>query len=883
VAHRNDRLVHAAIRWTTLFGYFLIAFSSPARIGSGPRQETSALHFPSRFAATNYVFEPVVGLPPLWCVAATSIPGETERMFFLNQAGWILSVTNLTQPRHEVFLDLSAKTYHHQESGLLGLAFHPDFRTNGWFFVFYTTFADGSEGPGIYDRLSRFQLDPGNPRRALPESEFILISQFDEDPNHNGGDLAFGPDGYLYVALGDEGGARDSFRNAAVLDGDFFSGILRIDVDRRPGNLDPSPHPAIHPGSYSIPKDNPFVGLSRLEIGGLVLRDQMDPEKLRTEFFAVGLRNPWRMHFDSRSGSLFCLDVGENDREEFNRIVPGGFYGWPFREGTLDWPWNVPEHGMMDPLLEYTHQNGRMAITGGLKLWDGAYPEFEGRILFSDLNGAVGVADPNSPDIRWIALHSGLIFSLARHPATGEILALDGTQGQLMVLKRKVESGPPLPARLSETGIFMDLKELQPQPGIVPYEINVPFWSDGALKQRWFALTNLASRFGFSTEGSWSFPVGTLWVKHFDLPLDWAAANRSRRLETRVLIRQAEGVAGASYRWNLEGSEAYLVAEEGLEENLYSPGQPRRALERWRFPSRLECQQCHTRAGGFALGFNTPQLNLWQTFDGVAKNQITELAESGYLDAHPGTPHAWWQLAAANNLSWSLEHRVRSYFAANCSSCHQPGAPSRSRWDARIHIPLSTAGLINAVPVASIASEETRIVAPGSLQHSVLYRRVAEWDGFHMPPLGHFRFNSEAIRLLEEWILEDLPSRPSYDAWHTEQFGGIVAPQTDWDGDLDQDGWINEHEFLLGTDPFDGHSSWRMEIIPGPAGVRIRYDRLPGLRFVLESSTSLTPETWRPVEHPANRPFVGAVAERVEVELPASYSGVFFRMKILVP
>lgn len=881
----NDRPVNAAIRFAA--SLFAVATLSEVRLEAETLQRVSAqaLTFPIYPASTNYVLEPLGQLPPLWCIAAAVAPGETNRMFFLNQAGGIVVVPNLNQPQQELFLDISLKTYHGHESGLLGLAFHPKFQINGTFFVFYTTFADGPQGRGIYDRLSRFQADPSRPNRAMPESEIVLISQFDEDPNHNAGDLAFGPDGYLYVALGDEGGGNDSLGNASVLDGDFFSGILRIDVDGRPGNLEPNPHPSVHPGTYTVPWDNPFVELTQLAIGGTVLKERLHPSHVRTEFFAFGLRNPWRMSFQAGTGALFAIDVGENSREEVNKIVRGGFYGWPFREGTIPWPWDAPEGGWIDPVFEYSHAGGRMAITGGVWCQTDLYPELKGGFVVSDMSGAVGVArlEETTRPIKWIAQHSGLLFSLALHPGTGEILAMDGTHGTVMVLKRKVVQGAPLPERLSQTGIFSDLKELRPNPGIVPYEINVPFWSDGASKKRWFSLPDSESKMRFAASGNWDFPTGSLWVKHFEIPIENEGTTTVRRIETRVLVRQASGVFGATYKWNEVGTDASLVGEEGLDELFNTGSLPESWKQLWHYPSRLECLQCHTQTGGYALGFNTGQLNHSLGFANDSKNQIRAMADAGYLEPLPDHSEPWWRLAGAGEVGWSLEHRVRSYLAANCASCHQPGGPSRAAWDARIQVPLASAGLVNAIPVTSVTSEATRVVAPGNLSHSLLYRRVADMEGYHMPPLGTFLRNEEAVRLLEEWILEDLPSRVGFEEWRNEHFGFVIHPLAEWDGDPDQDGWTNEQEHLLRTNPLDPGSAWKLEIETMRDGVRLSYDRLPGLRFELQSSTTLDAAEWSAVEAPENRIFVGSEFERVQRELRGSSEKRFFRMLIFLP
>src|SRR6185369_15028495 len=177
-----------------------------------------------------------------------------------------------------------------EERGLLGLAFHPGYATNRYFYLFYTAVQSG----GAFDNtnvLARFQTQAGNPNAGDTNSELRLIKQGDNQGNHNAGDLHFGLDGYLYVSLGDEGGADDNQNNSQRITNDFFSAILRIDVDKRPGNLTPNPHPA-STTNYLIPADNPFVNATTFN--GVAVNSNA----IRTEFWAVGMRNPWRWSFD---------------------------------------------------------------------------------------------------------------------------------------------------------------------------------------------------------------------------------------------------------------------------------------------------------------------------------------------------------------------------------------------------------------------------------------------------------------------------------------------------------------------------------------------------------------------------------------------------------
>ncbi len=236
-------------------------------VGAGPltRLPNTTLALPETPGSFGYTMAPMFpGLTFVNPVAILSPPGETNRLFIVERTGRIAVITNLAQPTRSVFLNISSRVRldDFNEMGLLGMAFHPKYSENGRFFLFYTATATTTGSPNArHDRLSEFRVDTSNSNLGNATSESILLQQSDDMANHNGGDLHFGPDGYLYVALGDEGGANDTGRNAQKINADFFGAILRMDVDNRHGSLAPNPHPAVV-GGYRIPADNPYVGAS---------------------------------------------------------------------------------------------------------------------------------------------------------------------------------------------------------------------------------------------------------------------------------------------------------------------------------------------------------------------------------------------------------------------------------------------------------------------------------------------------------------------------------------------------------------------------------------------------------------------------------------------
>jgi glucose/arabinose dehydrogenase len=283
----------------------------------------------------------------------------TNRMFVATQPGTILVFPNDPEVAElETFLDLREKIHYRvpqeNEEGFLGLAFHPKFKDNGEFFVYYTGEYDNER-----DRrsvISRFRVSQDDPNRADPASEEVLMVIPDKYWNHNGATLLFGPDGYMYIGLGDGGMGGDPDRNGQNL-GELWGKILRIDVDNKDPGLE-----------YAIPKDNPFVG----------------KEGARGEVWAYGIRNIWRMAFDRATGVLWAADVGQDIWEEIDLIVKGGNYGWNLREGFHPFKnGSDARPDLIEPIHEYHHDVGK-SITGGNVYRGKQVPELEGGYLYAD-------------------------------------------------------------------------------------------------------------------------------------------------------------------------------------------------------------------------------------------------------------------------------------------------------------------------------------------------------------------------------------------------------------------------------------------------------------------------------------------------------------------
>jgi uncharacterized repeat protein (TIGR03806 family) len=821
-------------------------------------------------------------------VAIAAPPQETNRLFVVEKTGRIFVLTPLPTPARSVFLDLSAKVLAGGEQGLLALAFHPGYATNRYFYVFYTLQTQTAVANGRHDRLSRFQVSATNPNEALANSEQVILTQADDYENHNGGDLHFGPDGYLYLSLGDEGGQNDAGNNSQRIDQDFFSGILRIDVDRRPGNLEPNPHPAISPGTYLVPSDNPFVGATQFN-GRAV-----DPNKVRTEFYAVGLRNPWRFSFDPVTSFLYCGDVGGDRREEINIITKGGNYGWAYREGTVNGPkvFQAPlGFESMSPIQQYSHgaaTNQGNSVTGGMVYHGSRLPQLSGAYIFGDYASgniwALRYDGTNAMPFEYLLRDQG-IAGFGVDPRNGDVLMADHDEGWIKRLVRSsVLSGLPLPATLAETGAFSDPAALAPEAGVIPYQVNVPYWSDGAQKKRWFSLPDLNATMDFHPRDNWSFPAGTVWIQHFELELTNGVAESTRRLETRFLVRKSHGVYGMTYRWDDSQTNAVLVPEEGLDDAfaIHDGGVVRTQV--WHYPSRSECLSCHTAAGGFAVGFNTAQLNRDVDYGSARHNQISALSQAGYFSTNVSGLYALRALANPMDTSASRESRVRSYLAANCAHCHQPDGTGPGFFDARITTTTSEAGLIHGKLNDDMGNLENKVIKPGWLQHSMLLSRMAVRGPKQMPPTDSTIIDTNALQLLTAWITKDALNFQTYAAWQVANFDDTELPQAARDADPDNDGLHNYLEYLVGTSPVLSWVPWRISVSATNGSVQVRFPQVANRGFEVQATTNLfDPKSWQPLDVPANRPFFSVTNFEAVIEDPIQHPPRYYRVRVFEP
>ncbi len=644
---------------------------------------------------------------------------------------WLLSQSIKSDETPTLLIDIKSQVCClGMEEGLLGLAFHPKFEENGYFYVYYSTL-----GAEAGSRVSRFTASRKSDISAEAKSELVLMEIPQPYRNHNGGCLEFGPDGYLYIGLGDGGSGGDPHNFGQNLS-ELLGSILRIDVDQKAGRK-----------NYQIPADNPFV----------------DDPKARGEIWAYGLRNPWRFSFDRLTGQLWAGDVGQNKLEEIDLIIKGGNYGWKIREGSLpfDSTGFAPSSPLIDPVWEYPRTQG-VSVTGGYVYRGKKFPELYGAYLFADFQSRKvwAIWYDGSEVIK----HLELFVAPAPVASFGEdhegelyLCAFDGKiyRWHYEDEKKIIQEMPPL---LSKTGLFENVSKLLPNSGLIPYSVNTPLWSDGAEKIRYLGIPN-GQFIGWTEKDAWSLPIGTILVKHFQIRLDERKPESLKKLETRVLLRGNKGWEGYTYRWKADQQDAVLLEESSTEVLLRKDAEGKEFSQTWYYPSRTECFQCHTQAAGSILGLTTPQMNKNHSYLKGSHPQLSTLNSVGlFYPALAKDPERLPKMAPLDDSKASFEHRANSYLAVNCSFCHRPEGSGLSNIDFRFETPLNEKKLINSEATqGNMGISDGKRIVPQKPESSILWLRMKVLDQNRMPTLASKVIDQQALDLLRQWI-QTLPT-----------------------------------------------------------------------------------------------------------------------------
>lgn len=688
---------------------------------------TSAIEVPSGFLAETIVRD---------INAATAMTIAPDgRVFFAEQTG-VLRVWKDDHVLPELALDLSERLDTYWERGLIGMTLHPDFPHTPYMYIVYV-----AKDPHTHHVVSRF-IVIGD--RVDLASEQILLEGDDQSKlggfkpsGHQGGPIRIGPDGKLYIGLGEQTAGKP----AQALDS-LLGKILRINLDG------------------SIPEDNPFY--------------TQTTGKYRS-IWAIGIRNPFGLVFESDTERLWETDVGQTAFEEVNIIVKGGNYGWPDAEGLS------ANTAFANPIHAYPPAIGR-SIVGGmfypyqekhLVSVESSLYRFPGKwnsqFFFADwaahwikvinpknpkqavsfarnLNGPVAL-EP-APDGSLFVLNRGTIW---RDPQkfvenSGSLVRIRfiGNDAFLVTDDSAKES---VPNDLTSTDLFESLKPFKPKAELVEFEINATPWQPGVQSRRWISLPSESS-ITFRPDGEWEFPNGTTVIQHFTL--DGGTLDGSS-FETHVFwFNGPRRVRAGAYRWNGTDTEATLVADG---EFIPLPGQEKR---HWFTPGSEPNLNLDLVVTGFVLPLNTRQVN--------RDYQLEKWNRNGWFNPALTNITNLPQLANLDDTDASRELRVRSFLDANCAACHRPDGSSRGNFEATFNTPLNAQNLINGSLVAGdLGIMGAKVIVPGHPDKSILLQRVKRTDFFRMPPFVLSDDPSPLVPLLEEWI-RSLPEAQSASA-----------------------------------------------------------------------------------------------------------------------
>ncbi|QEY14656.1 hypothetical protein D0C16_00860 [Cellvibrio sp. KY-GH-1] len=647
-------------------------------------------------------------------VQATNLiqsPDDNSVWYALRQSGIVVRFPNQSSANTlTTVLDIEDRVdFNDSETGLLGIAFHPQFASNRYVYFYYM---GRNQSNGLESRVARYRfLANGDIDK---NSEFILL-RFDQPfSNHNGGQLAFGKDGFLYISAGDGGSGGDPQQNGQNKN-NLLGKILRIDVDSSSAEK-----------NYGIPGDNPFAS------GGG-----------SPEIWAYGLRNPWRFSFDKETGELWAGDVGQGAWEEVNVITRGGNYGWGDMEGDTCYSGrpNCSTTNKIRPVLSISHNTGVCSIIGGFVYRGSQYPAAYGKYFYTDFcintmqsitrtGENVNVASHGDVPVDIVSFaqdNQGELYAIGQRGAGSQIVKLQATGGSLIP--------GTMAQRLSATGCVDAANPRLPSTAMIPYNVETQLWSDSATKERYLALPD-NTKIDLASDGDFLFPVGSVLLKHFKLG--------DKYIETRLFARGQLGWQGFSYEWRDDQTDATLLAD-GKEKTIDTI--------LWQYPSPAQCLVCHTQAANFSLGLETLQLNASMNYSGISANQLDTLAHIQLFSSAMTTTQKAQKLFPLDHPSATLAQRARSYLHSNCSGCHRPAGVSSVNLDLRFSSTLTAMNACDARPmVEDLGIANARLIAPGEPARSVLLARMKVRNGNQMPTLGTHLVDEAAVQVVSDWI-----------------------------------------------------------------------------------------------------------------------------------
>ncbi|QJW96013.1 PQQ-dependent sugar dehydrogenase [Frigoriglobus tundricola] len=644
------------------------------------------------------------------------------------------------------------------EGTAYGLTFHPKFAENGYVYIGWNGKLPGK--PGKWSVITRYAMTTKAPHELDLKSAANIIEWASD--GHNGAAVCFGGDGMMYVTSGD--GTSDSDTNLTGQRTDLLlAKLLRIDVDKpADGKM------------YSVPKDNPFVG----------------NKDFRPETWAMGLRNPWRISYDAKTKQLWVGQNGQDLWEQAYLVKKGDNYGWSVMEGGHPFYPNrkAGPTPFAPPTVEHHHSEAR-SLTGGLVYHGAKYPELQGAYIYGDYStGHIWAVKHTGDKIEWhkkIAITTLKITGFTTDP-NGELLithhAASGDGGLFTLVPNTAKHDARFPKKLSDSGLFDSVKEHKLKPGVIPYSVNAPFWSDGLHKARFLAVPE--GTIQYKRTNGWDFPDKTVVVKSFALETTEGDPTSRKWVETRFMTRQAGEWYGYSYIWTDDGTDATLVAASGTDREFVVKTAGGERKQAWHYPSRAECMVCHSRAANYVLGLCEVQFNKDHTYpSGRTDNQLRVLEHLGLFNVgwagevggaitdatskqqpdqrEPkptgllhAAPAALKRLADPYDKAQPLDLRAKAWLHTNCATCHVEAGGGNAQMQLDYPTAWDKMRLIDAKPLhQTFGLADARLIAPGAPERSVVLQRIRARgpNSGQMPPLSSARIDPVGVELMTEW------------------------------------------------------------------------------------------------------------------------------------
>jgi len=729
--------------------YCTLTFEGPARNGPAKREPlttSTVIGFPDP-PPPYRVVRAITEYRPDFPIMSKNIPG-TDRLLVITQpksaAPTKLEIISEANPKvvTPVMTTPTAGT-------ATDFTFHPKFKENGYVYVGWS----GRKGwwdPRKHCFITRYTMQTKPPFKLDEQSATTILAW--ESNGHNGCAVTFGLDGMLYFTSGD--GTSDSDTNVTGQRTDLYlAKVLRVDVD----------HPA-NGKAYSVPKDNPFV----------------NDKRFVPEMWAYGLRNPWRMCTDAKTGHIWVGQNGQDLWESAMFVRKGDNYGWSVTEGNH--PFYPERKAGPTPIVKHTLEHGHSearSLTGGIVYHGEKHPDLKGAYIYGDYStGHIWAAKHDDEKLLWhkkVAITPLKITSFSTD-SKGELLITDHTKagegGFYTFEPNPAPKDTNFPKTLSASGLFESVKDHKMKPSVVPYSVNASFWSDGAYKERYIALP---PGDGITMRGrGWDCPDRTVLVKSF--ALDTPAGRKW--IETRFMTKQVGEWYGYSYVWNDAGTDATLVDAAGMDKKF--------GEQTWHYPGRAECMVCHSRAQNYVLGICELQLNKDHDYgNGKVENQLRVFERLGMFktdwhadvksrvkdpvnvpeaDQRPVPRSGLFTSAFPANLKSlvdpydpkaDLTARAKSWLHANCSSCHVEAGGGNAAMELEFGTELKNMRILDTNPIhQSFKIADAKIIAPGAPEKSLMIHRLGQrgLNTGQMPPLSTSRIDAAGLSLMKEWV-----------------------------------------------------------------------------------------------------------------------------------